>query len=53
MSKLSTNEILPHFNQLAKDFNFNLDICIEQLKNCYLLQECQMKILCEKVNFSK
>ena len=32
---------------------FDLDIWIEQLKNCYLLDECQVKILCEKVNNSK
>ncbi len=27
----------------------DLDICIEQLKHCSLLEECRIKTLCEKV----
>ena len=27
----------------------DLEICIEQLKQCLLLEECQIKNLCEKV----
>ena len=37
MSKLSKTEIS------------DLDQWIEQLKNCQPLEECQVKILCEKV----
>ncbi len=51
MSKLSKIVIQSQSNNFTKDNNYNLDIFIEQIKNCYLLQECQMKILCEKVNF--
>ena len=38
MSKLSKSEIA------------DLDKWIEQLKQCQPLEECQVKILCEKVN---
>ena len=38
MSKLSRGEIS------------DLDKWIEQLKECQPLEECQVKILCEKVN---
>jgi hypothetical protein len=38
MSKLSKTEIA------------DLDKWIEQLKECQPLEECQVKILCEKVN---
>ena len=38
MSKLSRTELS------------DLDQWIEQLKNCQPLEECQVKILCEKVN---
>ena len=38
MSKLSKSEIA------------DLDKWIEQLKDCQPLEECQVKILCEKVN---
>ena len=38
MSKLSKSEIS------------DLDKWIEQLKECQPLEECQVKILCEKVN---
>ena len=31
--------------------NNDLDIWIEQLKNCYILEESKVKILCEKVIF--
>ncbi len=31
--------------------NNDLDIWIEQLKNCYILEESIVKILCEKVIF--
>ena len=31
--------------------NNDLEIWIEQLKNCYILEESQVKILCEKVKF--
>ena len=30
---------------------YDLDIWIEQLKNCYILEESIVKILCEKVIF--
>ena len=30
---------------------YDLDIWIEQLKNCYILEESKVKILCEKVKF--
>ena len=30
-----------------------LDNWIEQLKECQPLEECQVKILCEKVNINK
>ena len=53
MSNLSNSAIPSKFNKLAKDNNYNLEIYIEQLKNCYLLQECQLKILCQKVKFLK
>ena len=41
MSKLSRTEIA------------DLDKWIEQLKECQPLEECQVKILCEKVNNKK
>ena len=40
MSKLSRTEIA------------DLDKWIEQLKECQPLEECQVKILCEKVNYN-
>lgn len=49
MSKISKEEYLSHLKKFSKDINYDLDIWIEQLKNCYLLQECQLKNLCEKV----
>ena len=36
-------------NILSKKEISDLDICIEQLKLCFLLEECQIKNLCEKV----
>ena len=53
MSKLSNIVISHQFNKFVKDDNYNLDICIEQLKNCVPLKEYQLKILCEKVIFSE
>ena len=32
---------------------FNLDACIEQLKQCHPLKECQVKSLCDKVSHHK
>lgn len=29
---------------------FNLDTCIEQLRKCHPLKECQVKALCDKVS---
>lgn len=49
MSKISKEEFLSNFIKFSKDINYDLDIWIEKLKNCYLLQECQLKNLCEKV----
>ena len=49
MSKISEIVIPSQSNTYTKDDNYNLDIFIEQIKNVYPLNECQMKILCEKV----
>ena len=53
MSKISKEEFISPLNNFSKDINYDLDIWIEQLKNCYLLQECQLKNLCEKVKNNK
>ena len=50
MSQLTKKEIPSHLNNISKDINYDLDIYIEQLKNCIPLQECQLKDLCQKVN---
>ena len=49
MSKLTKKEFLSHPKTFSKDINYDIDIWIEQVKNCYLLEECQIKNLCEKV----
>ncbi len=53
MSKISKEEFISPLNNFSKDINNDLDIWIEQLKNCYLLQECQLKNLCENVKNNK
>ena len=49
MSKLSEIVITSQSNIYSKDDNYNLDIFIDQIKNDYPLNECQLKIICEKV----
>ncbi len=46
-------EIPSQLNMFSKNINYDLDIYIEQLKNCFPLQECQLKNICEKVIFQK
>ncbi len=53
MSKLSEIVIPYESNTYTKIDNYNLEIFIEQIKNGYPLNECQLKILCEKVISSK
>ena len=53
MSKLSKIVISHQLNKFVKDDNYNLDIFIEQLKNCVPLKEYQLKILCEKIIISE
>ena len=36
---------------MSKHQKIENDIWIEQLKNCYILEESKVKILCEKVIF--
>ena len=40
-------------SKLSKKDFADLDKWIEQLKNCQPLEECQVKILCEKVKYNK
>jgi hypothetical protein len=49
MSKISEITIQSQSKKFVKDDMNILDIYIEQIKNCYILQECQVKNLCEKV----
>ena len=50
MSLSTKKEIPSHLKNISKDINYDVDIYIEQLKNCTPLQECQLKDLCQKVN---
>ncbi len=49
MSKISEIVIQSQSKKFIRDDMNILDIYIEQIKNCYILQECQLKKLCEKV----
>ena len=49
MSKISEITIQSQSKKFVKDDMNILDIYIEQIKNCYIFQECQVKNLCEKV----
>ena len=51
MPKLLKEINQSQFKNFSKDINYDIDIWIEQLKNCYLLQECQLKDLCKKVKY--
>lgn len=53
MSKILEIVIPSQSNTYTKDDNYNLGLFIEQIKNGYPLNECQLKILCEKVISSK